>query len=88
MKRRIAIWAGVGLLVAVGWALYAYSTFPTLMQEDPIVFNLALVTQPIALASFRFHFGVGLDWVLLANALTYAFLGLMVETVRRKLHRA
>jgi hypothetical protein len=88
MILRIAIWAGVGLLVAVGWALYAYSTFPSLMQEDPLVYNLALLTQPIALASFRFHFGIGLYWVLLANALTYGFIGLIVETVRQKLHHA
>ena len=28
MKYRIAIWAGVGLLVAAGWALYALVTTP------------------------------------------------------------
>ena len=88
MKLRIGIWAGVGLLVAVGWALYAYSTFPSLIQEDPIVWNLALFTEPIVLAGFRFHFGIGLYWVLLANALTYGFIGLIVETVRQKLHHA
>ena len=87
MKLRIAIWAGVGLLVAVSWALYAYPTFPSI-QEDPIVWNLAHFTQPIVFASFRFHFGIGLYWVLLANALTYGFIGLIVETVRQKLHRA
>jgi hypothetical protein len=40
------------------------------------------------LAGFRFHFGIGLYWVLLANALTYGFIGLIVETVRQKLHHA
>jgi hypothetical protein len=91
MKLRIGIWAGVGLLVAVGWALYAYFTFPSLIQakgEDSIVWSLALFTQPIVLAGFRFHFGIGLYWVLLANALTYGFIGLIVETVRQKLHHA
>jgi len=88
MKFRVAIWAGVGLWVALGWALYASCRFPHLMQEDPIVFNLALLTQPIALAGFRFHFGIGLDWVLLANALSYGFIGLIVETLRQNLHPA
>jgi hypothetical protein len=88
MKLRISIWAGVGLLVAVGWALYAYSTFPSLIQENPIVWNLALFTQPLVLAGFRFHFGIGLYWVLLANALTYGFIGLIVETVRQRLDHA
>ena len=85
MKLRVGIWAGVGLLVAVGWGLYAYPTFPRLIEEDPIVFNLALLTQPIALASHRLHFGIGLYWVLLANALTYGLIGLIVESVRQKL---
>jgi hypothetical protein len=88
MKLRIGAWASVGLLVAVGWALYAYPTFPSPIQEDRIVWNLALFTQPIVLAGFRFHFGIGLYWVLLANALTYGFIGLIVETVRQKLHHA
>jgi len=88
MKRRIGLWTGVGLLVAVGWALYAYFTFPSLIQEDPIVWNLALWSQPIVLAGFRLHFGMGLYWVLLANALTYGLIGLIVETVRQKLHHA
>jgi len=88
MKLRVGIWAGAGLLVAVGWALYAYSTFPSLIEENPIVFNLAFWTQPIALASLRFHFGVGLYWALLANALTYGCIGLIVETLRQKLPHA
>ena len=86
MKLRVGIWAGVGLLVAIGWAFYAYPTF--LIEEDPIVFNLALLTQPIALASVRLHFGIGLYWVLLANALTYGLIGLVVESVRQKLRHA
>ena len=86
MKLRIGIWAGVGLLVVVGWALYDYSTFPSLIQENPIAWNLALFTRPIVFAGFRFHFGIGFYWVLLTNALTYGFIGLIVETVRQKLH--
>lgn len=89
MKLRIAIWAGVGFLVAVGWALYASSSFPSpITRSEPVVWNLALFTQPIVLAGFRFHFGVGIYWVLLANTVTYGLIGLIIETVRQKLHHA
>jgi hypothetical protein len=88
VKLRIAIWAVVGLLVAVGWAPYSSSAFPSpLTQAKPAVWNIALLTQPIVLASFRFHFGVGLYWVLLANAATYALVGLVVESLRQQLSR-
>jgi len=89
MKFRIAIWAGVGLLVAVAWAIYSSSAFPSpVSRAEPVVWNLALLTQPIVLAGFRFHFGIGVYWVLLANAVTYGLIGVAVETVRRKLHHA
>jgi len=89
MKFRIAIWAGVGLLVAVGWAVYSSSAFPSpITRAEPVVWNLALLTQPIVLASFRFHFGIGVYWVFLANTVTYGLIGLIAETVRQKLHHA
>jgi hypothetical protein len=89
VKLRIVIWATVGFLVALGWALYSSSAFPSpITQAEPIVWNLALLTQPIVLASFRFHFGIGVYWVLLANAITYGLIGLIAETVRHKLHHA
>jgi hypothetical protein len=52
------------------------------------VWNLALLTQPIVLAGFRFHFGVGVYWVILANIIAYGLIGLIVETVRQKLRHA
>jgi hypothetical protein len=86
MKFRIAMWAGLGFLVAVGWALYSFSANPSpITPSEPIVWNLALLTQPIALASVRFRFGMSVNWVILANTLTYGFIGLIVETMRRKL---
>ena len=89
MKFRLAMWAGVGLGIAVAWALYSSSAFPSpLTRAEPVVWNLALLTQPIVLASFRFHFGIGLYWVLLANTFTYGLIGLIVETVRKKLHHS
>ncbi len=89
MKFRIALWAGLGFLVAVGWAVYSFSANPSpITPTKPIVWNLALLTQPIALASVRFRFGVSVDWVILANTLTYGFIGLIAETMRRKLRHA
>jgi len=89
MKFRIAMWAVAGFLVAGSWALYSFSTFPSPMSRaEPVVWNLALLTQPIAFASFHFHFGIGVCWVLLANAFTYGLVGLIAETVRQKLRHA
>jgi hypothetical protein len=86
MKFRIATWAGLGFLVAVGWAVYSFSSNPSpITPAEPIVWNLALFTQPIALASVHFRFGISVNWVVLANTLTYGLIGLIVETMRQKL---
>ena len=77
MKFRIAIWAGLGFLVAVGWAVYCWAANSFYANPSPIapteliVWNLAFLTQPIALASVRFRFGISVNWVILANTLTY-----------------
>lgn len=55
---------------------------------EPIIWNLALLTQPIALASVHFRFGVSVGWVILANTLTYGLIGLVAETMRQKLRHA
>ena len=88
MKFRIAVWGFAGFLVAAGWAFYAAATFPDLIQAKPLVWVLALMTQPIALASWHLHFPVSLYWVLVINAATYALLGLIVESLRRQLAHA
>jgi hypothetical protein len=85
MKRRIAMWAGAGLLVAAGWAIYAMvSTPPALTIADPIL-PLVRLTCPISNLGF---YPLSLYWVLAANAATYALLGLIVETLRPKVRRA
>ena len=84
MKYRIGMWASAGFLVAGGWAFYAMATRPpALTSADPI---LAFVrfTCPIALFS---SYPIRLYWVLLANAATYALVGLIVETMRLRLHK-
>lgn len=85
MKRRIAIWASAGLLVAGFWALYALATKPpALTSADPIMI-LVRLTCPIALIGF---YPLSIYLVLLANAATYALVGLIVETLRQQFHHA
>jgi len=78
MKYRIAIWAGVGLLVAAGWALYALATKPpALSLSDPLL-PLVRLTCPIAILASSYP--ISLYSALLANAATYALAGLMVDS--------
>ena len=89
MKRRIVIWAIAGFLVASLWAVYAAATFPSpLISAQPIVWTLINITCPVAFASFHFHFGIKLYWVLLANAATYGLFGLAVESLRQQFRHA
>ena len=80
MKYRIGAWATAGFLVASFWALYLFPTTP--MSPTPILM-LARLTCPVALS------GVGLRfyWVLLANAATYALIGVVFELFRRQVSR-
>jgi hypothetical protein len=85
MKYRIAVWAASGFFVAGFWALYALATSPpALTSADPLIV-LVRLTCPIALLS---SYPLRLYWVLLANAATYALLGLTVETLRQELWQA
>jgi hypothetical protein len=88
MKYRIAVWAGVGFLVAVFWALYFTLAAPATVSSVEPVWTFARFTCPIALASIHFHFPVSVYWAILANAATYALLALMVETLRQQLGHA
>ena len=88
MKYRIAMWAIAGFLVASCWALYAFATTPPAMTSaDPIV-TLVELTCPVVFASVHFHFALGLDWSIVSNAATYGLIGLIVETLRHRLHYA
>jgi hypothetical protein len=85
MKFRIAMWASAGFLVAACWALYF-----TMRSKDnpiePIVHTLGSLTQPVVLIGSYFHFGMSFYLVILANAAAYALVGLIVETLRQRLH--
>jgi len=79
MKYRIAIWAAAGFLVATWWAVYflvASKDHPT----EPIVSTLVRLTCPVAIVGS--HYPVSLYSALVANAATYALIGLLVESFK------
>jgi uncharacterized RDD family membrane protein YckC len=88
MKYRIAMWASAGLIIASCWALYAFATTPPAMTSADPILALVELTCPVVFASIHFHFALGLYWSLLANAATYAAIGLIVETLRPQPHYA
>jgi hypothetical protein len=88
MKYRIVIWAGVGFLVAGFWALYFFPTAPIPITSAEPIWTLARLTCPVVFASFYFHFPVSVYWFLLANASTYALVGLIKESLRQQLNHA
>ena len=83
MKYRLAIWAFAGLLVAGFWAVLA---FPSAGERMRDVWTFVCITCPIAIAGM--HHAISLYQTLAANAVTYALLGLVVETLRKQLHHA
>ena len=85
MKYRIGMWAIAGFLVAGCWALYVFVTPPPAMTPADPIMTFVRLTCPITLLS---SYPLRLYWVLLANAATYALIGLVVETLRRRLNQA
>jgi hypothetical protein len=75
MKRRLALWAMIGLFVGCVGVAYAFATAPDVeIQRSAISWALqvfACATCPIIAAGPRFY------WVPLANAASYALLGLL-----------
>lgn len=86
MKFRLAMWVIVGFLVAGFWALFAAATLPSTSERLRDVWTLVCLTCPIAIAGI--HHPISLYETLAANAVTYAVVGLIVETLRKQLHHA
>ena len=85
MKIRIAIWAGLGFLVAGCWAAYAFvapSEFFLSSLREPLLKAALYLSCPIAYAG-RFY-PIQFWWVLVANAATYGAVGLIIEIFRLK----
>jgi thiosulfate reductase cytochrome b subunit len=77
MKSRIVIWAAGGALIVGLWSVFLSGAPGTPRGLVAILLDL---TCPIALAR-QHHMTV--DFVVLANALTYALAGLALETMWR-----
>lgn len=81
MKRRIAFWATGGFLVACGWMAYAFVTAPDIELRLSIVDRgihaLAYITCPVIAVGVRIY------WAPLANAASYAIVGLLWESICR-----
>lgn len=86
MKLRTAMWALTGFLVAGFWALFALATFPSTSERMRDAWIFICVTCPVAIAGM--HQPISLYETLAANAITYALVGLMVETLRKRLRHA
>jgi hypothetical protein len=84
MTIRIAAWAFVGLIVSGLWGLY-FTYADKSSPIGPVASVLARVTQPIAATVVSFtDRPIGLTWVAVANAATYAVAGLVVAKIARK----
>lgn len=83
---RMTGWASAGFLVSIGWGWY-FATANKGLPIEPIAYSFARLTQPSAVVAFYLNPAspLGLTWVTIANAATYALIGLMVESVRRRL---
>jgi len=84
MKRRIAMWAGVGFLIACAWVVYTFVVPVEFLQaslRQPFVLAALYVTCPLSYAGR--YFAIHYWWVPPINAVTYALFSLIVEGVRR-----
>ena len=85
MKGRVAIWAGIGFLMASGWAIYGSVTPPEVFLmslREPLVQAALYLSCPIYY--FGRHYPISLWQFLLINAATYAAIGLILEVFRLK----
>jgi hypothetical protein len=86
MRYRIAMWAIAGFLLASFWALVAIATFPSTPERMRDVWTVVCITCPVAILGM--HHPISLYIALVANAVTYGFVGLAVQALRKQLHHA
>ena len=86
MRYRIAMWTLAGFLFAAFWALFAIATFPSTPERMRDVWTVVCITCPVAIVGM--HYPISLYVALVANAVTYGFVGLAVEAMRKQLHHA
>jgi hypothetical protein len=79
------LWAAAGFLVSASWAFY----FTVADKAKPViapVYALAELSQPAVGAVIALYpdLTIGVSSVVAANVATYALLGLIDETIRRR----
>jgi hypothetical protein len=82
---RIIMWASAGLLISAGWGFY-FAASNKSIPIGPIVGARARLTEPVAaLVAYLYpNYSLGLRVVVIANAATYAIVGILVDTIRRR----
>jgi hypothetical protein len=80
---RIVMWATAGFIVAVGWGFY----FANANKDEPIgptINALTSLTVPLVAVVARYgDFPIGVRTAVVANAATYALIGLILGIIRR-----
>jgi len=85
VRRRIALWSLVGLIVECAWVVITMSLEPATLlrlEHGGYFWTVADITAPVALLR---HYPLKYYWVVLLNGLAYAFVGLAFELVRHPL---
>lgn len=81
MKRRIALWSLSGCVVAAGWVAFLN---PAQAWGEAIWIAVVVTAPPALLHVFPLKY----YWFVLLNGATYALVGLLFESARRKFLRA
>jgi hypothetical protein len=82
MKRRIGLWALIGLAVAFFWFIYSTVTAPNPALGRSL---LVAITAPASLIGRTMP--LAYYWFILLNAAIYAFVGLAAELLRPSMIR-
>jgi low temperature requirement protein LtrA len=84
---RIAVWAIAGFLVTISWGIY-FATSNKDVPVEPMVYMIARLSQPgVGAVTLLYpHVFLGLSLNLIANAATYALVGLVLEVTRKRLN--
>jgi len=78
----IVIWASAGLIVALGWGVY-FANANRAEPIGPIIYTLSRLTVPVVAIAASYGLPIGLRPAIVANAVTYALIGLILGTIRR-----
>lgn len=85
MKRRIAIWASVGFVIACCWVVYTFVTPAENLGaalREPLVQAALFTSCPVAIAGR--YVPLAFWWIPPINAATYALIALIVGVLTRK----